>query len=226
MPKNSNTFIAICLFVTINALFFLKYGLRLGLWAPIVLIPVYAIFCFVVVAKLPKWQAFVCSTSAFRWGTIIAFVSIYVIVCHLVDPQTVQVSRASAINTFLDRLLSGQYPYGRTDHLGNQISGLPGLFIVALPAYFAGDVGYLQPLAFLLFAILSHHFLQRPDFTLTPLVLLGTSPVFLWEVMVRSELFFNMTLVLLAIWVTEIVRNRAPHATYFILSGLIWGGCF
>lgn len=47
-------------------------------------------------------------------------------------------------------LLSGEYPYTVVDHLGGRTSNFPGLFLIVLPFYLMGSVGYLQVFTFAL----------------------------------------------------------------------------
>jgi hypothetical protein len=129
------------------------------------------------------------------------------------DPARIAVGRHLALHEWLTRLLDGEFPYAA---LSNP-SGLPFLFVLALPFYLLGDLGLLQVAGFLLFAYLMRGSdLPTGRWYLT-LLLLVTSPMFLWEVVTRSDLFTNMVVVLLTLW---LLRARAGGVTAFGAAAL------
>lgn len=107
------------------------------------------------------------------------------------DPAGIRVTRAPAIEAWLDRLLSGQFPYAADA----RPSSFPAWFLMALPFRLAGDVGWIQIAGFLGFAALCRD-PARADASRAwaAMALLLASPLFLYEVATRSELFANTTL--------------------------------
>ena len=136
------------------------------------------------------------------------------------DPAVIQVGRAPAIEEWLSRLLSGQYPYGAPVHP----SGFPFLFVLALPFYWLGDVGYLQIFSFMVFAFLVYRWSGDSKNRLFRLSLLILSPVFLYEVVVRSDLFSNMVILILFLMMFyTIVRKPSIKLGWIFLLGCVGG---
>jgi hypothetical protein len=130
------------------------------------------------------------------------------------SPKDFRVGRYAALLEWLERFLSGIFPYGGL----TRPSGFPFLFLFALPFYLLGDLGLLQIFSFLLFAYLL--FLRKGN--LSTIIFLLLSPGFYFEVLVRSELFTNMVLILsyLILW-----QKRAEQIkkSFLIPYGLLGG---
>jgi hypothetical protein len=110
------------------------------------------------------------------------------------DPEALRVTRYPAIREWLDHLLHGRFPYASAV----LPSAFPVLFLIALPFQAIGDLGFLQIAAFGAFAWACHRAArEHPETAWFALGLLLAAPLFLYEVVTRSELFSNMTLVLL-----------------------------
>jgi hypothetical protein len=78
-----------------------------------------------------------------------------------------------------------------------------------MPFYLLGDVGFFQVFTFLIFAGLVYfrHGEQTTN-RLRCILLLVFAPVFLYEVVVRSELFSNMIMVMLYLAILEMVGRK------------------
>jgi hypothetical protein len=111
----------------------------------------------------------------------------------LVDPIALKVDRWSALTNFLGACLRGDFPYAKLSHLGHPISGFPILFLLAVPFYSLGDVGWMQFAALAAFAVLSRREGGRPEVASVAVLLLFAQPGFHYEVLARSDLFANMT---------------------------------
>jgi hypothetical protein len=110
------------------------------------------------------------------------------------DPRDIFIGRWWALNDWIGKILEGRFPYDSA-HLP---SGMPFLFILAMPCYLLGDAGLLQVCGFILFAIAAHlRYSGNQINKFYAIIFLAASPVFLFEVLVRSELIFNVTIVLL-----------------------------
>src|SRR4029079_14747578 len=105
-------------------------------------------------------------------------------------PQdSINVDRWSVIVSFWDSFFRGEYVYFAKSHLGNLPGPMPVYFIIALPFYLIGEIGYLTllgPVAFL--AVLRY---EKWDVGVqnASLVLILCSTFFAWEVAARSALF-------------------------------------
>jgi hypothetical protein len=135
------------------------------------------------------------------------------------DPATIRVGRYPAMHDWLSRLFDSEFPYNSD----TRPSGFPFLFVVAMPFYFLGDLGLLQVFGFLVFAGLVYlRFRNGGTAKIRCILLLIATPVFVYEIVVRSELFSNMVLVLLYFAVFERLRTRAE--TFIpVLLGLAGG---
>ncbi len=212
----------LAILVAINALFLLKYAPRAGV-NPWLAMAAYAgsVAVLVGAARLARTKSPV-ARPAFYIGLIIALSAGLLAILLSVDPMQVRVTRWSAITSFNDALMHGIYPYlGRT-HQGQPPSGLPMLFLIALPFQLAGDVGLLQVAVFVGFSVAVYRALQRPWERVTVMLLLALSPAYLWEVAVRSELFSNAALFLFLTLVCERVRYRVSRPIV-VWSGVVAG---
>ncbi len=164
------------------------------------------------------------SRSIFFW-TIVALTAIgCLFVLDRVPPHSLRVDRWSAMTSFNERLLAGQYPYEARTHLGSRVSGLPMLFALGLPFQSAGDVGYLQVFLLVAFAAACQWQWGRRYDLVWPLLLLVASPAYLWEVAARSDLASNAMVAVLFLFLCEHWRGNktsARMAGIGILGGLV-----
>ena len=202
----------------INSLFLVKYSARFMHYN--LLLPPLYIFCATLSILIFKKLEKVVTQSPFIYFSILSllFVVLYLLILRSIDPLSVNVDRWSAITSFNNKLLSGGYPYLSRTHLNHQVSGFPGLFILSLPFQFLGDIGYLQLFSFLCFSLLVYTLPIKISEKVIILMLLGTSPIFLWEIAVRSELFSNITLFLLLIFACEILRTKKNIINMMLLG--------
>jgi hypothetical protein len=153
------------------------------------------------------------------WAGVAAYAAALFAVYLRIDPENLQIDRWSALDRFWDALVRGEYPYVRT-HLGSHISGFPGLFVVAFPFWLLGDVGLLQFAALAAFAALALRVAGTSAVAFVLLLLAGL-PLFVYEAVVRSELFSNMAL---AAWLLHAGnRPRAFAGRSILLAAAAWG---
>jgi hypothetical protein len=92
-----------------------------------------------------------------------------------------------------------------------------------MPFYFLGDLGYFQIFSFSVLGIFIHlRYGLGSTNRFRCIFLLMAAPMFLYEVVVRSDLFSNMIMVMLYLVMVEIVGVRANRVG-LILFGLIGG---
>ena len=182
-------------FGLIGCLFAVKYGPRVSIH------PVTAALISLAVLGLQFFAArrigIASATAAARRPVLLIFsgLAVYTALVLMVylrmDPLQLRVDRWSSLDNVWRAMFQGRYPYGVASHLGHPISGFPCMFLLALPFYLLGDVGWMQFAALFAFALLllvKFRETGRPVFLL--LLLLGL-PVFEYEVFVRSDLFAN-----------------------------------
>ena len=164
--------------------------------------------------------------SRLKWVyiSLATFTVAAIITLHqLVDPYQLQVDRWSAIDHFLQRLLTGEYPYLAQTHLGGYGSPFPVWNIFHLPFFIAGNIAIGMTVMVLILVSslkkLTGSYLHATIY----LVLLVMSPAFWYEVAVRSDLIYNFILCfLLCGWwyKRDISAESSPWFTG-IISGLI-----
>lgn len=206
----------------INSLYMLKYGARITgyYW---ILVPVYILFVMLSMLILNHFsKKIIRAPVIFFCGLCLCFLVGFFLALGRIDPLTVQVDRWSAITSFNNALLSGDYPYASRTHLDHAVSSFPCLFLLAMPFQLLGDVGYLQLFGFICFGFLAYKSYTVLNHRTISLFLLGTSPIFLSEVAIRSELFSNMIVVLLLFFGCEFFR-RKKNSQNMALCGIAAG---
>jgi hypothetical protein len=132
------------------------------------------------------------------------------------DPARIAVGRYPAMYEWITRLLSGEFPYASSVNP----SGFPFLFVLAIPFYILGDLGLFQIFSFLVFALIIHLGCSKNDLSrYRVILLLCAAPIFLFEIVVRSDLFSNVVMVMLYLVIFQLYsRNR--EYIFVILLGL------
>jgi hypothetical protein len=142
-------------------------------------------------------------------------IGLYIVMKQL-DPVMIEVGRYPALYQWIEKFLGGEFPYKAE----SKPSGLPFLFITAIPFYLVGELGLLHIVAFITFsAILLLIQYQKPARDIPRLLLLVVSPVFLYELIVRSDLFSNMILIIIYTIILErVMRKPVTSLTIFLLG--------
>lgn len=195
------------IFVFINSLFVVKFAERVTNYY-FALPFVYLLFALMSILLLKTVLSRISKNFLTFCALCVFFLLVYVFVLSRTDPSMVRVDRWSAITYFLESLFSGTYPYGAVSHLGNPPSPFPMLFLIAMPFYVLGDVGLFQAFSFLAFGFFVYKHYAEYESRVATIFLLGTAPIFLWEVAVRSELFSNMTMLLAFLFLCEHLKTR------------------
>jgi len=204
-----------------NILFIWKYGIEY--YGPAWIIPIiYAvIICALIFAPLDKIKLRLSvKAQAIIYFSFVALTAIgLTFLMTRFDPANIGCARFPAMLDWISNLFSGKYPYAP----GAFTSGFPFLFISALPFYLLGDIGLYQIFSFIVFAaiIFYKHYGQFIA-KLKMLLLLIASPLFMYEVVVRSELFSNMVIILLYLTILQSIFSRKGKAACVIL-GFIGG---
>jgi len=200
-----------------NALFVYKYSARLTI-NPLLASFAYVILLILLFVVLYRNQALKIPIAIQR-RLFIAFVLLCAIALAVVmrqfDPGQFRIGRYNALHDWISRLLDGQFPYASTANP----SGMPFIFVLALPFYFLGDLGLFQIFGFLLFAAAvykrSFNNLQSAFRTV---VLLLLAPIFLFEIVTRSELISNIIIIIIYLGVLEISIPRARPVSLALLG--------
>ena len=209
----------ILLYLFINFLFVYKYSARITDLC-LILSLLYSIIVVLLIGFMlqnrEKFQGL--NKSAVYFSIVFLLAILYTVVMFHIDPLSTRVGRYPAIHTFIHRLLNGDYPYVP----GQNISGFPFLFFIFIPFYLIGDLGFFQILSFVIFSIIVHEKYAQEKASYIPFLLLVLSPAFLYEVVVQSELFTNMVLVVLLFHILERIKPIKSTKVLF-LTGILAG---
>lgn len=184
--------LCLLMYLGINSLFILKYGLRIvPLSFAMAACVFYAIFILVALNFFRWITERVSHTVLF--SVMAVLLSVLVIVQVSIDPYQLRLDRWSAIHNFLHNLFRGIYPYAAQTHLGGYGSPFPVWQLFHIPFYLLGNVG----LSFFCVVGLFVDSIRRVFGTRQAMVaflLLLSSPAFVYEVVTRSDLMTNFLL--------------------------------
>lgn len=209
------------IYALINAVFVYKYTSRITSqpWATSLLYLILLTLFILLLLKKKEFR-FSLEMQNLLYFSMIAFLAIFFtfLMFHF-DPQKIRVGRYPATYDWITRFFNSEFPYAS----GTYPSGFPFLFVMAMPFYFLGDLGFFQIFSFLAFAVLVHLRHHQESINRFRLIfLLITSPIFIYEIVVRSDLFSNMVMVMLYLAIFEVVSQKAGHITLYFL-GIIGG---
>jgi len=213
-------------YVFVNNIFLYKYGYR-DLGNNIFIVNVlYAIFLCVLLWKKDAIYSLLKRFNVKNiYFTLTAFfVVLSLIITLVIDGNSLNLDRWSAMTVAIESIIKNEYPYTATDHLNGRTSNFPGLILIGVPFYFMGNVGLLQvfSLAFLCYTLYVTVKLKN---ALYYLVLFTSSIAFWYEVASLSDFMSNMILVFcfIMLWNNkhDKFKYRNPIILAIILSILI-----
>ena len=193
------------LYLFINLLFVCKYSLRISLPVAAVCCVVYTVFAFLL------WKYRLKISGKWLWKGFVLACVLLLVGQYSIDPYTLNVDRWSAIHNQLGRLFSGVYPVDVRTHLGHFTSPFPVWTVLHAPFYGLGNVSLAVFPEFFAF-VYSLKRLFGADVAARATALMGLSPAFVYEVLVRSDLLYNMLFVaafinFLRLYEKQLVRN-------------------
>lgn len=186
--------ISLCLYLTINSLFLLKYVGRSNQSLAALAVLVYILILAMVFFWRKKHGRF----FSLSWRKLCVVMAVLLVLLavmqYAIDPYSLRVDRWSAIHNFIEHLFQGIYPYSAQTHLGGYGSPFPVWQLVHVPFYLLGNIGLSVFPAMALFVYAVAHTCCVRNACMALLFLL-VSPGFLYEVTVRSDLMTNFLLV-------------------------------
>jgi hypothetical protein len=153
---------------------------------------------------------------------LLGFIGFSVLVFHFLPQEQLNVDRWSVISSFWDNFFEGKYVYFAKSHMGNHPGPMPFYFILALPFYFVGDLGYFSLIGLLVFYFILYYSKEFVRTRTLMLFLLLISAFYLWEVVTRSNIFTNSSLVLFSIFYF-LKSNTDNNFKHLFINGLIIG---
>ncbi|SDG47190.1 hypothetical protein SAMN04488027_10293 [Psychroflexus sediminis] len=152
---------------------------------------------------------------------LICFSLICIYVFSKIQVESLNVDRWSVITNFWDAFFRGEYVYLSTSNVGNPPGPMPFYFIIAFPFYLLGELGFMSLTGLFAFYILCLYQKINPYKIFICLIFICLSAFYLWEVVSRSNVLLNSTLILLSI----VFFENFKKFNYFkiIISSLIVG---
>ena len=99
---------------------------------------------------------------------------------------------------------------------------MPFYYILALPFYFIGELGLFSLTGVISFYILMRYIKIQPLYQTIFLLLILTSPLYLWEISSRSNIFLNSTLIVFSIAFFFAIKSYTSFRDQ-LLIGLVLG---
>lgn len=184
--------ISFAFFVIVNFLFVYKYLERFTKWSLAIAIVISIFYLFLYTNR--KWSSFI--TPKFQIAILVLFVISCFFIWSKIPVESLNVDRWSVIDSFWNTYLSNKYAYFAKSNFGNPPGPMPFYFILAFPFYLVNELGFLAVIGVLFFyALMKKQKLASSSIAFV-LILLLSSFFNLWEVICRSNMFFNASLVL------------------------------
>jgi hypothetical protein len=212
---------ALGIYVLINSLFVYKYVYRITSQYWIISLLYLVVVSLVAILLVRRRELRIGenpqNTIYFSISVILAALLIFLMLQF--DPQKIRVGRYPALHDWITRLFHSEFPYNAETNP----SGFPFLFVIAMPFYFLDDLGFLQILGFLILVYLIYLRHREDGINRFKLILLLiTAPIFVYEVIVRSDLVSNMVIVMVYLAIFESIADKTNHFTSFLLG--LFGG--
>ena len=127
---------------------------------------------------------------------LLLFFVVFYFAFQKIPVETLKVDRWSVISSFWDNYFGNKYVYFAKSNMNNPPGPMPFYFILALPFYIIGELGYFSILGIVLFFGLLNYKKLNTNLQTTALLLVCSSIFYLHEVICRSNIFLNSTIVL------------------------------
>ncbi len=214
--------VAFTVLLLINLLFVYKYVERITAFAGIItfMMALFYIGTWTLRKRvvITKKQYAILTT-----GILILFICLGFILFAKVPLLSLNVDRWNTITTFWESFFNQEYVYYASSYLGNPPGPMPFYFILALPFMLAGDLGVMTLFGSLLFMALVARLKISINNKLWSFLFLVSSFFILWEIVTRSNIFFNSVIILaLIIWFSAI--NKSHNLSLFLnafVAGLL-----
>lgn len=208
---------ALSLILFVNLIFVYKYTIQYNL-IPTAAIPLYILIFLLIIFYLNRKDKSIITKYISKYFLSISLTTIVIWTAFIyLIPREGEIGRLTAIEEWLILFFEGIYPY--TSYITP--SAFPLFYFLVSPFYFINQLGFLEVLglAFLLIAIKNA---SRSSKALSILFLLiFSAPITYFDLIVRSELTFNIGLLILLI----IFLNQKTELgkTKFIIFAVFFG---
>ncbi len=210
--------ISLFILLFINFIFAYKYLSRVTSYALFISLGL-AFLYYIILKKIPPFsfnniRIEMASIAIFCIGSIFIWMKIPV--------ESLNVDRWSVITSFWDAYFSNNYVYFAKSNVGNPPGPMPFYFLLALPFYLINELGYLSLLGIILFYLLMLYNKTAPKQRLYTLIYILSSLPIIWEVISRSNIFFNSCLILMSMlyFFNQIKSNKVSILTTSLVIGI------
>lgn len=238
--KNTIRLVSFNLLAFIGFLFFYKYGVRISSLLPYVYVP-YAAAMAVFILFLNGIVAGKTATNTLLVISNIILLGTSFILFQYVGVKSLDVDRWSVITHYWDAYFDGQNPYSSRSHMGNYYGSYPFYFILNLPFYFIGEIGWAPVFSLFVFQAFVQYLFKDVRVTFAALILSMAFLCLPYEITTRSTIFANSVYVMICAWFlikywhTEkykllclasfitglLVCSRAIYGLVFLIAGLL-----
>ncbi|MCX6325566.1 MAG: hypothetical protein NT144_02780 [Bacteroidia bacterium] len=215
IKKDIKIIISISLLIAINLLFINKYLGRVTEYAGIGTFIMLIIYIFIWIAKDKVRLSDRLCNQLNKWAVLVFFL-LSIIMFKAIAPESLIVDRWSGISSFWEASFNHEYPYFAISHLGNLSGPMPVYFILALPFYLLGEIGYMSLFALFIFIFFIEKMKIPATVKLWSSLFLMGSAYLLWEIVCRSTIFFNSIIILgCIVWFNSINKQENIKSLYF-----------
>ncbi len=223
VPINTFAAVSLTFILATDCVFFIKYASRISGF----LVAFIALLIIIAV----KLCLFLLIRRGRRIGlnSLILFIPLLIVLAiglQFLPPGKINVDRWDTIYYWWDAFIKGVYPYSARTRFGGLANQLPFLQYFYFPAYLYIDYISLLILAFIFINIIVRRSggkspLFYDNYSLSVLFLSITSFAVLWDIVCRSSLFVNSSLLLLVIY--YLLYNKDASFRRFIIGGVLGG---
>ena len=213
--------LSLIILLFINIVFSYKY-LKRVVDFPIIISFALTIIYFVILTYPPKiLYKFKVEIKYLNVLVLLSFTLISIYTFSKIQVETLGVDRWSVITNFWNTFFRGEYAYLSTSNVGNPPGPMPFYFIIALPFYLLGELGFMSLTGLFAFYLLLVYKKVGQLKIFSSLIFICLSTFYLWEVVSRSNILLNSTLILFSIIFFE--NFRKFNFSKIIVSALIVG---
>jgi hypothetical protein len=187
---------AFTLIAAINCLFVCKYFLRFAapstVWGLLGLYVICLALIGIAIEKAPNPYL----GNAVQWAYVALICMAALCLLVLIPVTSLRVDRWSIITSFLDTFFDGRMPYLARSFDRNVPGPFPVYFVLMVPFYLIKEIGLFTVASLVLLFWIAYKTIRHGKDRMAMLLFVTASPVFAWEVLVRSTLWGNAVICL------------------------------
>ncbi|TXF75009.1 hypothetical protein [Chryseobacterium sp.] len=216
-------YVMFSMYVIINLLFVVKYGVKQDLIPTYILIILFILSQIFILIGYDYFLKKIKISNTLVYSTLFLSTVFYIFLCHIIkDPYQLKIDRWQTIEYSLNYWIHGEYIYDTKNFMGNVSSYLPGQLLFLVGFYLLGNVGYIQVASLLLFSCAIIWSFKNNTVRFYGIVLLTISLSFLYEAVCKSDFIssFIITTVFILLWHKKFEGNYFEKS---VLLGFILG---